>query len=513
MKKNCIALILCSVILSSGFSQTEDPTITKLFRDSYHAIKTMRQSNGIYLDALAIDVDNKPGSVAANGVGLISICIADSMYRKTGDAGNWESEGAALVKSTLSKFISFKNAMATNSNGLFRRYFDINTGLEYGSWGTEYSTIDNAIFVMGAIFCRNYFSGDTSVVNKVNFLLNTMDFTAAISSNSQQLYMVLDQNGNGSAPIGAYNEYMLVAWLAKNVPSSNPGYTKSNSYWNTYYSDPKTASVTHKNYWGYEIISDGGFLSDFIPQFTYYYCHSFKNNNDYMFYFDNARKSDSLWWTKVSPGIASYEWGLGAGENPGGGYSANAIDWDSSQIVSPHIIAGFIPVYAPGKNDLKTLYNNGNGVSVYSLPDDNSRKVLWRYSRKNTALRCPYIQAVDFSTMLYGLASLPEYLGSGFFNRYNDIEQNATLVKTDQKNGSIHISVFPVPSRDKLVIEISRIEEYEMLSIHALDGKELLHCRIKGSRTELDISNLKNGVYFLQLSNNKTFQIRKIIKE
>jgi hypothetical protein len=513
VRKHFPFIILFSVLFSSVYTQTADPVITKLFRDSYHAIKAMRQSNGIYLDALAIHVDNKPGAIVANGVGLIPICIADSMYRKTGDAINWESDGAAMVKSTLSKFIIYKNAHATNSKGLFRRYFDSNTGFEFGSWGTEYSTIDNAIFAIGLIFCRNYFSGDTTIVNKANSLLHTMDFTAAISSDSKQLYMVLDQNGSVSAPIGAYNEYMLVAWLAKNVSTSHPGYVKSNLYWDTYYRYPKTASITHRDYWGYELISDGGFLSDFIPQFTYYYCHYFRNNSDYMFYFDNARKADSLWWTKVSPGIASYEWGLGAGENPGGGYSANAIDWDSSQIVSPHIIAGFIPVYAQGKNDLKTLYNNGTGVSVYALPDDNTRKVLWRYSRKSTALRCPYIQAVDFSTMLYGLATLPEYLGTWFFDRYNDVSKNSTPDKTDQKMGSSNISVFPVPAKDKVTIEIHGMENHFLLSIQNIDGKKMIQYPIKENKTELDISNLKSGVYFLQLLNDEIFQIRKIIKE
>jgi len=67
---------------------------------------------------------------------------------------------------------------------------------------------------------------------------------------------------------GAYNEYMLVAWLAKNVCPSNPGYAKSQTYWSTYYNNPQTASIAHPNYWGYELISDGSWsLSDFIPKF------------------------------------------------------------------------------------------------------------------------------------------------------------------------------------------------------------------------------------------------------
>lgn len=397
-------------------AKSSNSIANKLFEDSYHAIKLMRNSNGVYLDALALNnAYNKPGSIAANGVGLISLCIADSMYKKTNDAVNWENTSENLVTSTLNTFLSFKNNGATNTNGLFRRYFNVNTGFKDGSWSEEYSTIDNAIFAMGLIFCKNYYSNNTSIVNKVNLLLSNMDFTAAISSDGQQLYMVLDEFGNGSATTGAYNEYMIVAWLAKNVNSSNAGYLKSQTYWNSHYDSPSSTFIHPENYWGIDLISDGSFVSNFIPLFTYYYCNYFKNNSEYMTYFDNFRKSDSLFWTKIAPGINSYEWGLGAGENPGGGYSANAIDRNNQQIVSPHIIAGFIPIYSQSKNDLLSLYDKGNGTSVYSLPGSPSRKVLWRYSRLNTSLRCSYIQAVDFSTMLYGLATLPDNLGTQFF--------------------------------------------------------------------------------------------------
>jgi hypothetical protein len=425
-KENSITPSSSLKILGTKSIKSANSIVPNLFKDSYHAIKLMRQSNGIYLDGLALgNAANKPGSIAANGVGLISLCIADAMYTKTNDAANWEAKSAALVNSTLQTFINFKNNGAINKKGLFHRYFNVKTGFKDGGWSAEYSTVDNAIFAMGLTFCKNYFSNNIPIVTKANQLLSAMDYTAAISSDSQQLFMVLDKNGVGSNPTSAYNEYMIVAWLAKNADSLHPGYTKSQAYWNSRYQNPKTGSIHHSNYWGIDLISDGSFIPNFIPQFTYYYCSYFKTNSDYMTYFDNSRKSDALFWKKLVPEISSYKWGLGAGENPGNGYSANAIDRNDLQILSPHIIAGFIPVYPQAVNDLKSLYGNGNGSSVYSLPGSSSRKVLWRYSLKNTSLRCSYIQAVDFSTMLYGLASLSENLGENFFATYNNLNSTA----------------------------------------------------------------------------------------
>lgn len=64
------------------FSQTADTTLTKLFQNSYKVIDAMRLPGGFYLDALALGgAGAKPAALNANGVGLISLCIADSMYK------------------------------------------------------------------------------------------------------------------------------------------------------------------------------------------------------------------------------------------------------------------------------------------------------------------------------------------------------------------------------------------------------------------------------------------------
>lgn len=180
------------------------------------------------------------------------------------------------------------------------------------------------------------------------------------------------------------------------------------------------------NYWGHESLSDGQhWLPNFIPQFCYYLCNYYKNNTAYMNYFTGSMNGDQQYCQNT--GFNASEWGLGAREIPGGGYSADSVENNPNKIVSPHIIAGFIPVSAQSKADLLSLYNNGTGPAVYSLVSDTSKKVLWRYRQNNTMLRTSYIQAIDFSTMLFGLTSLPEYLDTNWFNTYNIIGTSSTL--------------------------------------------------------------------------------------
>ncbi|UZT97669.1 hypothetical protein ODZ84_21235 [Chryseobacterium fluminis] len=465
--------------LSVKAQTTENPTITALFQNSYRLYKDIRKPNGIYLDALALNgVGDKPAAIVANGIGLISLCIADAMYQKTGDQAHWETNAADQVNTTLQTFINFKNAGKTNSAGLFYRYFDYNTGDQ--AWSSEYSTIDNAIFAMGIIFCKNYFASNPSIVAKANTILNAMDYTKAIGQNN--IYMILDQNGNGSAPTSPFNEYILVSWLAKNAPASHPNYAASQTFWNTYFANPVSAPVPHVNYWGHVTLSDGQYwLSSFIPQFSYYLCNYYKNNTAYMDYFDSTRKSDKLYSENI--GFSAYEWGMGAGDIPGGGYSADAVENNPQRIVSPHIVAGFIPVNPQSKADLLSLYNDGTGPAVYSLVSDPSKKVLWRYRQNSTSLRSSYIQAIDFSTMLFGLASLPEYLGNNWFNTYNVINSSSAVLGTVRSkpaaNGNITYN-----SLEK-TIKINTIPGQKRVEIYRTDGR-ILH-QISTSDTHISI--------------------------
>lgn len=495
----------------------ENLTITTLFQNSYKLYKDIRKSNGIYLDALSLNNSaEKPASIVANGVGLISLCIGDAMYKKTGDP-IWETNAENLVNQTLQTFIGFKNAGKVNSEGMFKRYFAYATGDADGSWSTEYSTVDNAIFALGVIFCKNYFSSNASIVANANTLLNSMDYTKAIGTS--QIYMILDQNGVGSAPTVPYNEYMLVSWLAKNAPVSNPRYANAQSFWNTYFSNPSTSVLPKKNYWGSETLSDSSqhWLSSFIPQFCYYLCNYYKNNSTYMTYFLNAKNSDALYFSKLGA-PSSFVWGVGAGEIPGGGYSADAIENNPNKIVSPHIIAGYIPVNVQSKTDLLSLYNNGTGAAVYGLPSDTSKKVLWRYLYDNTNLRTPYIQAVDFSTMLYGLSSLSEYLGSNWFNTYNTVSTfgstgslsaRSSNVLSDNKNVSVNEKIYFNSNTREISLE--NLENgQKKIELYSLDGVLINSVMTMKDNLSISTKNMKNS-YAIVLIQTQSRVIKKKI--
>lgn len=484
--------------------------VDELFQNSYKLYKDIRKSNGVYLDALALNgAGAKPAAIAANGIGLMSLCIADAMYIKTGDAVNWEATANQVIATTQT-FIDFKNNSKINGAGMFPRYFKWDTGSQDGTWPYEYSTIDNAIFAMGLQMCKNYFSSNPTIVSNVNILLGSMDYTKAIYPT--QIAMVLDQSGTiGSAFTNPFNEYMLVAWLAKNTNSSNPGYAKSQTFWNTYFANPTTAPISRPNYAGYVTLSDGGYLSCFIPQFCYYFVNMFKNDTNYMSYFNNWLNADKLFATN-NGAPNSFEWGLGAGEIPGGGYSADKINDNPNKIVSPHIIAGFSPIYSNAKSDLLSLYNNGLGASIYSLPSNTSKKVLWRYKRIDTAARASYIQAIDYSTLLFGLASLSENLGVNWFSSYNWPLDLQALSVDDLSNINDKVTVYPNPFVEKITVSVKEKERSE-IKIFDVSGKLIVATKMNNLTETIYLpKELSSGMYILELKkNNESIRI-KIIK-
>ncbi|KQC34320.1 hypothetical protein AAU57_13960 [Nonlabens sp. YIK11] len=504
-------------------SPTPHTYVNELFNNSYRLITEARRPNGIYIDAVDVgNVGDKPASIVANGIGLISMCISDAMYQKTQDDANWEANAAQRVITTTQKLIEFKNSGRTNGAGMFPRYFNYVNGGPDGNWSSEYSTMDNGIFTMALYMTKHYFANNPTVVANVDALLTGMDYTKAIGTNNQ-IAMVLDQSGNnGTVFTLPFNEYMLVSWLALHTPTNNQAdQQRSLNFWNTYFANPVTAPVPHPNYWGFETLSDAnnGFVSSFIPQFCYYFINTFKFNPDYMNYFNNWKESDKKY--AIDTGAPNtYEWGLGAGEVPNGGYSADKVLDNPNNIVSPHIISGYMPVNPGSYYDLLNLYDNGNGPSVYSIPSNQFKKVLWRYKRNNPAQRTDYIQVVDYSTMLFGLATLPEHLGEYWFSAYNGITAASapkntlqTISKDSQTIPSF--KAYPNPFTHSITIHTG-IKNNNEGSIKVLDinGREVFKIVTKQEVESIILpDSLSSGMYFIEMNAAGKKSIFKILKE
>lgn len=512
MKKHFLFLLISLL----GFAQTsfaQNDTLAELFRNSYRVFELQRNNIGIYRDSKLFDpqaADFHPSSVANIGMGLIALCIADTM-QWIDDA---EEQAMITLQSILGETPGFRPDR--NASGFFRHFIDMNTGQQ--AWGSEYSTIDTGILMCGALFVKKYFANNATIANYVEQLWTSINWSKAIANATDgSIYLTMNPNGEGTS--GAltlpFNEYMIVAWLAMKSEGNMPGI--ATELWNNWYSDPSQLPIN--TYLGIPLLTDGPsrFLSSFVPQFCYYLCQPFRSNPEYISYLENAREADSLWWANRSF-IASAIWGLGAGSaNFSFGYNADAINSNPSNIYSPHIIGGFLPVHEAGKENLLRLWLDGD--SKYKLPGSGNHQILWRKSLNDPQWNAGEVQGIDYSTMLFGLASLPEFLGPEFFEEFGDFDfpGDVGVGVAEGLGDGIVVEVFPVPFKDLLQVRVEGLGNRALeLSMFDLRGRKVLNRQLDFNAQsygfEFDMKDLASGVWILGIEMEGRLHYRRLVK-
>lgn len=88
-----------------------------------------------------------------------------------------------------------------------------------------------------------------------------------------------------------------------------------------------------------------------------------------------------------------------------------------------------------------------------------------------------------------------------------------TNIESRQKEDAF-FNIFPNPANDKITIELpeSWAENNARVYIYAFTGQEMMSGLLANSRTEIDISFLDSGLYFLKVENNEIIRFTKFIK-
>jgi len=78
-----------------------------------------------------------------------------------------------------------------------------------------------------------------------------------------------------------------------------------------------------------------------------------------------------------------------------------------------------------------------------------------------------------------------------------------------------NLKVFPNPSSDQITLELlhNTATKNTYLTIYNINSQQLLHQEITEPKTQIDISTLPSGVYFVRMTNERTVQVGKFIKQ
>jgi hypothetical protein len=86
-------------------------------------------------------------------------------------------------------------------------------------------------------------------------------------------------------------------------------------------------------------------------------------------------------------------------------------------------------------------------------------------------------------------------------------------ISDNQKNQVPNISVFPNPASDNITVACTTLPNNAILSIYNMQGQLLLSQPVLQNKTEINISSLAKGIYYIKLSTQQGLAVKKFVKE
>jgi uncharacterized delta-60 repeat protein len=117
----------------------------------------------------------------------------------------------------------------------------------------------------------------------------------------------------------------------------------------------------------------------------------------------------------------------------------------------------------------------------------------------------------DGKIVVVGYNSIKDPTYLIYYNYFAVVRYNGDDVSANEYLDKKRYLMYPNPANSQITIEST--QKIFLLTICDIDGQELKRQQINNTRTQLDISNLASGIYFVKLISDKTFVVRKIIKE
>ena len=357
--------------------------------------KLLRTTNGLYLDHYKVGASlENQGTIcssAAIGVGLVALCMEHELDRDP----QAQQKALQTLRTVNGKTTDYQ--IQRDPTGFFLHFFSS----QNGAGRSEISTIDTALMVVGALYCRNTFD-DSEIRAEADELWNSINWEIALADpRGESLYMIMEGGKpRANSATLLFNEYFLLAWLIKESQIQKAGHSDIVSIKDlpTWKNEGLTLLGTP---WHHPQCS-------FLVQFPFYMSHPGASDPLYLKYVTAQAEADQRACSR-RVGVAEY-WGCGAGVTPREGYVASNYAWNTDNVVSPNIIAGFMPAFPIAKDHLLKLIRRDKSCIESPVGD-----LLPRFSVDQPWWCADEINAIDQSSMLFGLAAVHPKLGMKFF--------------------------------------------------------------------------------------------------
>ena len=415
--------------------------VWRLFRDP---------ANGAYCDHISLQTGAQCAGVQYSSAGTGMGLMIEATFAVMGLQSR--SVGGGRVVQTLKTILT--KWPREPHHGFYAHF----TGAAWPAGKGQFSTVDTAEMVAGALFAGSFFGGEARVL--ANRIAEGVHWGAAIAgANDSTIFPVVDfATGRMTGTIRPYNEYFIVSYLASKYDRSGV----ATQFFATYFGGPDghrpkgagcgTDAVNPCNPArgerrpvflpyvdghgaSHTLLTDSNttFMSSFIPLFCWYMTKPAQQGY-YRTLLSTWRTADQAWWrdaveafTKSSGGppklhgkdVTGRLWGSGAGQSPSG-YGVERIGVAGDLVASAAIMAGFLAAAEASDRaaitaQLQWLYDEG--VCAYDVPvAAATARLLWRCSLKQPSWKPTTADSIDLSTYILGLAT--NHLPSDFFSQH-----------------------------------------------------------------------------------------------
>ncbi len=396
--------------------------------------------SGQYLDAIRIGDDDQShiaSSIAATGIGLISLAIGDAL----GVVDNAEEKAAKTLSNLLNRDKTSGFKITRSPSGWYPHFIHPKIGTRHKKTELKFSTIDTSLLAAGAAIAARYFNaksytrgeGESRVFQLANDLIDGVKWSSAIKNADRGLIhlIFIGQREKQSRKVFAtpFDEYALIACISMRGEQRARKRGVAHDLYFKHYEDVRTLPTNE--YEGHWVIGkrNGSTISHFTHLFVFYYCNSFNGQQAYRSSLRELAAADRKHFAKKNSGSAPKTlWGLGAGseikfkengEVNFSGYGVNNLNKNPFDTASPAIMTGLAPVFKSGEksdplSDLQHLWHSNTCRYHHQ-----GLGFLWRCSVRDTSIKVKRVEAVDFSTYLLGLAGRDRKLGMAFFRNFN----------------------------------------------------------------------------------------------
>ncbi|MEM8848980.1 MAG: hypothetical protein AAGE03_02985 [Pseudomonadota bacterium] len=382
---------------------------------------------------------NAPSSIAATGLGLISLAI--------GDALNLIPDAEAKAATTL-RHLTGRGAhpgfeLIRSPSGWYPHFIDPLTGVPVNGSEEKFSTIDTALLAAGAATAMRYFAaksyaegrGASEVHALARELIDTVDWNHAIKSVDRGLLHLVfygpEERPSENVFANPFDEYVMLPCLAMRAERLMGYVGPAHELFQRHYSDAAAFPMVARGEQTLVAKPSGYIPAHFTHQFAFFHCPEIGDQPAFRAELFELAAADRAFFdarrAEASGTFPAALWGHGAGTEirfrpdgslDGQGYGVARVDENPHDAASPAIMAGFAPLWRSGEpgDPMTDLYELWQAETCRY--DHAGLGFLWRCSAREPQHAVARVEAVDFSTYVLGLAARDRDLGIGFLRLF-----------------------------------------------------------------------------------------------